>query len=294
MDLPKPMQASKNNAAIKRVAANPQKQWTKASKPLPTPQAQPPDDKSETKTTPPASAPSPTAPGYSSVKTNAPAGIPSVSKSALPTPTQAPQQTKTVPTTPASTSTAAGTYNKKTGAATMGGKPMVAAKDLPPHIQKQIGAVTETSTHPITEAASLGQLTDWYKKSVIPPSMAAYSAKYLANPVIKTALNTIAASANNPDQQEKAFENLVAATSVVSQEITAQAPAATRATGGAPTAPRSLSGGADSAKTEIGSAAGISPAQIEALAKITSKLGRVNSSDPNTVLYLQALGFKAR
>jgi hypothetical protein len=118
--------------------------------------------------------------------------------------------------------------------------------------------------------------------------MAAYSAKYLANPVIKTALNTIAASANNPNQQEKAFEDLVAATSVVSQEITAQAPAATR---GAPTAPRSLSGGAASAKTEIGSSAGISPAQIEALAKITSKLGRVNSNDPTTIAYLQALGF---
>jgi hypothetical protein len=281
-DFAKRMQAVKNNAAIKQVAANLQKQWTQVSKTLPTTQAQVPAAATSTTTS---------APGYSSVTTNAPAGIPSVGKSTLPTPTQAPQQTKTAPATPASTSTAAGTYDKKTGAATMGGKPMIAAKDLPPHIQKQIGAVTETLTQPITEAASLGQLTDWYKKSVIPPSMAAYSAKYLANPVIKTALNTIAASANNPDQQEKAFENLVAATSVVSQEITAQAPAATRATGGAPTAPRSLSGGADSAKTEIGSAAGISPAQIEALAKITSKLGRVNSTDPTTIAYLQALGF---
>ena len=272
-DFAKRMQAVKNNAAIKQVAANLQQQWNQTSKTLP------------------AAAPTISAPGYSSVQTNAPSGIPGVGKSNLPTPTSATQPTKTGPTTPASTSTAAGTYNKKTGAATMGGKSMIAAKDLPPHIQKQIGTVAETSTHPITEAASLGQLTDWYKKSVIPPSMAAYSAKYLANPVIKTALNTIAASANNPDQQKKAFENLVAATSVVSQEITAQAPAATRVAGDAPTAPRSLSGGAASAKTEIGSATGISPAQIEALTKITSKLGRVNSSDPTTIAYLQALGF---
>jgi len=32
-------------------------------------------------------------------------------------------------------------------------------------------------------------------------------------------------------------------------------------------------------------------AQIEALAKITSGLGRVNSTDPSTIAYLQALGF---
>jgi hypothetical protein len=275
-DFAKRMQAVKNNAAIKQVAVNLQKQWMQTSKTLPA-----------------ATTPSPgtttSAPGYSSVKTNAPAGIPNVGKSNLPTPTQAPQPTKTAPATPASTSTAAGTYDKKTGAATMGGKPMIAAKDLPPHIQKQIGAVTETSTQSITEATSLGQLTDWYKKSVIPPSMAAYSAKYLENSVIKTALNRIIAVADNAGEQEKAFEDLVAATSVVSQEITAQAPAATRGAP-TPTAPRSLSGGAALAKTEIGSSAGISPAQIEALAKTAEiELKRVIDTEEEDHLDLQDL-----
>jgi hypothetical protein len=226
-DFAQRMQAVKNNAAIKQVAVNLQKQWTQVSKTLPTTQAQ------------------------------APAAEPELEPT-----TTAPTTTSPPPASPSSRSRLA----SKAAA---------------------YKATRKESVH-LDEAASLGQLTDWYKKSVIPPAMAAYSAKYLANPVIKTALNTIAASANNPDQQEKAFENLVAATSVVSQEITAQAPAATR---GAPTAPRSLSGGADSAKTEIGSAAGISPVQIEALAKITSKLGRVNSTDPTTIAYLQALGF---
>jgi len=224
-DFAKRMQAVKNNAAIKQVAANLQKQWTQVSKTLPTTQAQ------------------------------APAAEPEL------------EPTTTPPTTPPPASPSSRSRLASKAAAYK---------------------ATRKESVQLDEAASLGQLTDWYKKSVIPPSMVAYSAKYLANPVIKTALNTIAASANNPDQQEKAFENLVAATSVVSQEITAQAPAATR---GAPTAPRSLSGGADSAKTEIGSAAGISPVQIEALAKITSKLGRVNSTDPTTIAYLQALGF---
>ena len=228
-DFAKRMQAVKNNAAIKQVAANLQKQWIQASKSLPAAQAPEDEPEAEPETTTPSAPPS---------------------------------------TAPASPSTRSRLASKA-----------AAYK------------ATRTEGVQLDEAASLGQLTDWYKKSVIPPSMAAYSAKYLANPVIKTALNTIAASANNPDQQEKAFEDLVAATSVVSQEITAQAPTATRATGGAPTAPRSLSGGASSAKTEISTAAGISPAQIEALAKITSKLGRVNSTDPTTIAYLQALGF---
>ena len=148
-------------------------------------------------------------------------------------------------------------------------------------------------TEQLTEAASLGQLTDWYIKSVVPRKLALYKDEYLKNPNIKTALQTILATADNPRGQAEAFQNLVAATSVESQVITAKNPelAAATGTGGAPTAPRSLSGGADSAKTEIGSATGISPAQIEALAKITSKLGRVNSTDPTTIAYLQALGF---
>jgi hypothetical protein len=220
-DFAQRMQAVKNSAAIKQVAANLQKQWMQVSKSLPAP---------TTTTT--------FAPGYNSVKTNAPPGIPSVGKSTLPTPTQAPQQTKTVPTTPSSTSNTPGTYDKKTGAAILGGKKMTALSDLPPHIQKQLSGIKETLTQPITEAASLGQLTDWYKQSVIPKSMAAASAKYLANPTIKTALNKIIATADNPGEQSKAFADLVSATSVVSQEISAAAPAAAATSGGAPAGTR--------------------------------------------------------
>lgn len=272
-DFAQRMQTVKNQAAIKQVAANLQKQWSQTSKTLPT--------------AGPATAPGTTTPasGYSSVKTNAPAGIPSVGKSNLPTPTKA------APATPASTSTAAGTYNKKTGAATMGGKPMVAAKDLPPHIQKQIGALAETITQPMTEAVSLGQLTDWYKKSVIPKSMAAASAKYLENAVIKTALNKIVATADNPSEQSKAFEDLVAATSVVSQTISAENPqlAAAGATRAAVSSPA-----AQAAKTNLVQAAGMTPSQIDAIKKITSALGPVSSRDPATVNSLRALGFNVQ
>lgn len=273
-DFAQRMQAVKNNAAIKQVAANLQKQWVQISKTLP------------------AAAPTTSAPGYSSVKTNAPAGIPSVGGSKLPQPTSSTQPTKTVPTTPASTSNTPGTYDKKTGAAILGGKKMTALSDLPPHIQKQLSGIKETLTQPITEAASLSQLTDWYKQSVIPKSMAAASAKYLANPTIKTALQNILTASNNPAQQSKAFEDLVAATSVVSQQISASAPAATGATGGASAAPRTLASSADVAKTNISKTAGITSAQIEAIAKLTSGLGQVNSTDSSTIAYLQALGFK--
>jgi hypothetical protein len=273
-DFAKRMQAVKNNAAIKQVAANLQQKWNQTSKTLPAP---------TTTTT--------FAPGYSSVKTNAPSGIPSVGGSKLPQPTSATQPTKTVPTTPANTSSTPGTYDKKTGAATLGGKTMTALSDLPPHIQKQLSGIKETLTQPITEAASLSQLTDWYKQSVIPKSMATASAKYLANPTIKTALQNILSTASNPTQQSKAFEDLVAATSVVSQQISASDPAAASAAGGAPTATRTLASSADVAKTNISKTAGITSAQIEAIAKLTSGLGKVNSTDSSTVAYLQALGF---
>lgn len=232
-DFAKRMQAVKNNAAIKQVAVNLQKQWSQVSKTLPTAQTPAAEPESEPPTT------SPTTP----------------------------------PTTPPPASPSSRSRLASKAAAYK---------------------ATRKESVQLDEAASLGQLTDWYKKSVIPPSMAAYSAKYLENPTIKTALNRIIAIANNPGEQEKAFEDLVAATSVVSQEITTQAPAAAAAASGAPAGTRTLASGAGAAKTEISRAAGIPPAQIEALAKITSKLGRVNSTDPNTVAYLEALGFNIR
>jgi len=149
-------------------------------------------------------------------------------------------------------------------------------------------------TEQLTEAASLGQLTDWYIKSVVPRKLALYKDEYLKNPNIKTALQTILATADNPGEQAKAFQNLVAATSVESQVITAKNPelAAATGTGGAPTATKTLSGGASAARAEISNAARISPAQIDDIAKLTGALGQVQAADSTTTAYLEALGFK--
>ena len=310
-DFAQRMQDVKNSAAIKQVAANLQKQWTQVSKTLPA---------STTTTT--------FAPGYNSVKTNAPPGIPSVGGSKLPQPTVA-----TSPALNKSRNELA--LLKKATASLQGGpalspqelqkvnasrvsqgqppiptpknEPIVVGKDKPldpknpadaaliakiqAAQQKATPVVTQESVQ-LAEAASLSQLTDWYKQSVIPKSMAAASAKYLANPTIKTALQNILAASNNPAQQSKAFEDLVAATSVVSQQISAAAPAATSATGGASVASRTLASSADVAKTNISKTAGVTSAQIEAIAKLTSGLGQVNSTDSSTIAYLQALGFK--
>jgi hypothetical protein len=45
------------------------------------------------------------------------------------------------------------------------------------------------------------------------------------------------------------------------------------------------------AKTNISKTAGISPSQIDAIAKIMDGLPAVTSRDPNTIAYLRALGF---
>ena len=149
-------------------------------------------------------------------------------------------------------------------------------------------------TEQLTEAASLGQLTDWYIKSVVPRSLAPYKDEYLKNPHIKNALQTILATADDPGDQVTAFQNLVAATSVESQLITAKNPklAAATSTRGAPAATKTLSGGASAARAEISNAARISPAQIDEIAKLTGALGRVQAADSNTIAYLEALGFK--
>ena len=141
------------------------------------------------------------------------------------------------------------------------------------------------------EAASLDQLTDWYKKSVIPKSMQALAAEYSKNPIIKTALEKIVATDNNPREQSKAFVDLVAATSAKSQEISATNPQVAAATSNAPKATKTLSGGASAAKTNISKAAGISPNQIDVIAKVVGELPPVTSRDPNTIAYLRALGF---
>ena len=197
-------------------------------------------------------------------------------------PASTPASTTTTPasttTTPASTTTTpASTTNLSTSQSRLANK-AAAYK------------ATRTESVQLDEAASLDQLTDWYTQSVIPKSMAAASAKYLANPVIKTALNKIIATADNPGEQSKAFVDLVAATSAESQQISAENPQAA-ATGGAPRSTRTLASSADVAKTNISKTAGISPSQIDAIAKIMDGLPAVTSRDPNTIAYLRALGF---
>ena len=316
-DFTQRMQAVKNSAAIKQVAANLQKQWNQVSKTLPAATATAPGTTTS-------------ALGYSSVKTNAPTGIPSVGGSKSPQPTVA-----TSPELNKSRNELA--LLKKATASLQGGpaltpqelqkvnayrtsqgqpplptpknEPIVVGKDKPldpknpadaaliakiqAAQQKTTPVVTQESVQ-LAEAASLGQLTDWYKQSVIPKSLAAASAKYLANPTIKTALQTILDTADNPGKQVKAFQNLVAATSVESQLITAKNPklAAATSTKGAPAATKTLSGGASAARAEISNAARISPAQIDEIAKLTGALGRVQAADSNTIAYLEALGFK--
>jgi len=307
-DFAKRMQAVKNTAAMKQVASNLQAQWKQASKSLPA--AQTAAAPSQTTTT---------APGYSSVKTNAPAGIPTVGGSKLPQPAVA-----TSPELNKSRNELA--LLKKATASLQGGpalspqelqkvnairasnsqppiptpkiEPIVVGKGQKPLDPKnpadaaliaKIQAAEKKS--PITEAASLGQLTDWYKKSVIPQSMVSHSAEYLANPVIKNALAKILATENNPGEQEKAFQDLVAATSVESQKITAANSQTAAASGGAVGQTKRLSGGASVAATDIAKAAGISASQLEAIKKITSALSPVRSADANTSAYLEALGF---
>ena len=143
----------------------------------------------------------------------------------------------------------------------------------------------------LTEATGVMQLTNWYKQSVIPKSMAAASAKYLANPNIQTALKNIVATENQPDKQSTAFADLVAATSVVSQQIAAENPQVATSTGGALKATKTVASSTDVAKTNISKTAGISPSQIDAIAKIMDGLPAVTSRDPNTIAYLKALGF---
>ena len=337
-DFAQRMQAVKNSAAIKQVAANLQKQWMQASKTLPAAQSAPataatppaptapanqsPEEIRKARqaaaakvaqgqmagqpaavTTPPATtAPAQTsttsAPGYSSVKMNAPAGIPSVGGSKLPQPTVATQPTKAATAKPTTAPAAKSTEPMIVGT---GQKPLDPKNPVDAALIAKIQAAQKKATPVVTqesvqlaEAASLSQLTDWYKKSVIPKSMAAASAKYLANPTIKTALQTILATADNPGEQVKAFQNLVAATSVESQLITAKNPklAAATSTRGAPAATKTLSGGASAARAEISNAARISPAQIDEIAKLTGTLGRVQAADSNTIAYLAALGFK--
>jgi len=154
----------------------------------------------------------------------------------------------------------------------------------------------------LTEAAGVIQLTNWFKQSVIPKSMAAVSAKYLAEPTIQTALKKIIATDANPGEQLKAFVDLVAATSVLSQQLaagnsqTAAATGATNATGTASTpgaiAPKAPSVSAAQATLQK-SPVFMPPSTLAAVEKITGTLPPVKTTDPTTLNYLRALGFNA-
>lgn len=167
-------------------------------------------------------------------------------------------------------------------------------------LAKKVSGAPKTAKLPLpesqalTEATGVMQLTNWYKQSVIPKSMAAAASKYLANPNIQTALKNIVATENQPDKQSTAFADLVAATSVVSQQIAAENPQVATATGGAPKSTKTVASSTDVAKTNISKTAGITSSQIAAIEKIMGGLPPVTSSDPNTIAYLRALGFEVR
>ena len=196
-----------------------------------------------------------------------------------PAQTTAPTQT-TTPTTPAptvDTSLGAQAQNLKANQARLAA---AAAKNK------------RNESLQLQEAASLSQLTDWYTKKVIPQSMSSHQSEYLQRPEIKKALDDVLATQNNADQQNQAFQRLVAATSVVSQQITAQNPQARGGGGGGASATRKpLTGGADAAKTDILNKSKIKPSQHDEIVKITSSLGTVRSADSTTTNYLKALGF---
>jgi hypothetical protein len=282
-DFAKRMQAVKNNAAMKQVAANIQQQWEQTRKTLPAAQSAPataptkaatlpattapanqsPEEIRKAKqaaaakvaqgqiagqpaavTTPPATTTpvqtsTTSAPGYSSVKTNAPPGIPSVGGSKLPQPTVA-----TSPALNKSRNELA--LLKKATASLQGGpalspqelqkvnasrvsqgqppiptpknEPIVVGKDKPldpknpadaaliakiqAAQQKAAPVVTQESLQ-LVEAASLPQVTKWFTQAVIPQSMVANKEKYLKNPTIQATLKSIVTAENQPDDKKR-------------------------------------------------------------------------------------------
>ena len=290
-DFAKRMQGIKNNAAMKQVAANVQKQWEQTRKTFPAS----PATASTTAATPPAvdynvpaylrkqkapaapqapTSPTTSAPGYSSVKTNAPPGVPTVGGSKLPQPTVATQPTKATPAKPA---TAPANNNAKTVAPnasispTRSGLPGTA--ELDKFNQRVAQAMKQQPvTEQLTEAASLPQVTDWFTKAVIPQSMEAYEAEYLKNTTIQNILKSIVAAENQTDDKKRQelqaaeFLNLVSAAGAVSQAIQAKQPRVAVTPGTGATAPQAP--GVQAATTQLQKLAGLSPTQIEAIKKI--------------------------
>jgi hypothetical protein len=289
-DFAKRMQTVKNNAAVKQVAANMQSQWNQyrttvspMTQTTPQQQAQQQNLKSQ-------------------LLAKKVSGGPAASKLPLPGSSAAP-----APAAPAKPNFKAPPgYNASN--ITAATKPITVGKGQKPldpknpndaaliaRIQKA-QSTTTTESIQLTEAAGAIQLADWYKKTMIPKEYATHAAEYLKNPVIQTAIKTIAAAENQPDAarqkaQATAFIDLVAATSAKSQEFTASNPQLATAAA-ARVAPRSPA--TQAAKTNIAQAAGMTPSQMDAIKKITSALGPVSSRDPATVNNLRALGFSVQ
>jgi len=168
-------------------------------------------------------------------------------------------------------------------------------------IYESLGLKKYTKPRLLVEAANLNQLTDWYEKTVIPKTYAKFAQEYLQEPTIQTCLQKIANAEKLPDanrktEQGKEFINLVAATAVMSQKITADNPqAATAASSG-----RSSAGGGSSPSVAAAKATlqkppvSMPPSTLDAVEKITGTLPPVKSDDQQTINYLKALGFDTK
>ena len=256
-------------------------------------------------TTPPATtAPAQTsttpAPGYSSVKTNSPAGIPSVGGSKLPQPTVATQPTKATPAKPTTAPAAKSTEPIIVG---RGQKPLDPKNPADAAMIAKIQAAQQKASPTVTqesvqlvEAASLAQVTDWFTKSVIPRSAAGHEAEYLQNPTIQATLKNIVAAENQPDDktrqksQAAEFLNLVSAVAAETQIVQAKNPQAAATAGAGAAAPQAA--GVQAATTQLQKLAGLNPGQIEAIKKIFAGAPTVTTGDPNTANFLQAFGIK--
>jgi len=284
-DFAKRMQSVQNTGLMKQAAANIQSQWEQYRQQVsPMTQIAPQQQAQQQKL-------------KSQLLAKKVAGGPAASKLPLPGSSAAPAPTTPAATPATSTPVTVGKGqqpldpNNSQDAALLARIQQAAAKQP---------GVTKESIQ-LAEAAGVTQLTDWYKQKVIPPSYTALAAEYLKNPTIQVALKKIATAETQPDAarqqaQTTGFQELMAATAVVSQQITAKNPQTTTATansnGAARTVP--IATGSRTARANLVKASGVSTAQLDAIVKITSALGTVTSSDPNTVLYLQALGFNAR
>ena len=347
-DFAKRMQAVKNNAAMKQVAANIQQQWEQTRKTLPAAQSAPatapttapttaatppattapanqsPEEIRKVKqaaaakvaqgqmagqpaavttppaTTTPAQTSTTTAPGYSSVKMNAPAGIPSVGGSKLPQPTVATQLTKAATAKPTTAPAAKSTEPIIVG---RGQKPLDPKNPADAAMIAKIQATQQKASPTVTqesvqlvEAASLAQITDWFTKSVIPRSASGHEAEYLQNPTIQATLKNIVAAENQPDDktrqksQAAEFLNLVSAVAAETQIVQAKNPQAAATAGAGAAAPQAA--GVQAATIQLQKLAGLNPGQIEAIKKIFAGAPTVTTGDPNTANFLQAFGIK--